>query len=283
MALSVSRTRAKRASRDPGAPFSTCRAAPGPRVFARTWSALARGTKNPNSKQPFPFPRAIFAPRFVPASPHPSEGDGAPSGATSVLFAPRSRGAAPRGAPSGDFALRAALFVRQSLVTASPSANSSHGLLMARGGVPKRPECMLARHTRGRRSRSHIRSHPDAPLVDRDAANIRPPWRVWIKKVEIIPKCARSLSYFGSARFGYQHSPGERGRMSARRPGVQDRNLCANNPGPRLSTPAQVRGLGRGTAAAKSENDLGLAAQLARSSWLSRATRSCGSLPLLMR
>ncbi len=90
------------------------------------------------------------------ASPHLSEGDGAPSGATSVLFAPRSRGAAPRGAPSGDFAPRAALFVRQSLVTASPSASSSRGLLVVRGGVPERPECAAANRARGRRSRPHI-------------------------------------------------------------------------------------------------------------------------------
>ena len=59
-------------------------------------------------------------------------------------------------------------------VGTSPSASSSRGSLAARAGSRSVPSARL-RTAPGRRSRSHTRSHPDAPLVDRDAANT-PAW-----------------------------------------------------------------------------------------------------------
>jgi hypothetical protein len=124
-------------------------------------------------------------------SPPVREGDGAPLGAPLfVRWRPRQRDAAPRGAPSGDFSARAALFGFR--LPGRPSASSSRAVVVPPGGAPCRSGCGAANPARGRRSRSRIGSRRDAPLVARDAHIIRACARAGIqtrRKISIWLKC----------------------------------------------------------------------------------------------
>jgi hypothetical protein len=77
----------------------------------------------------------------------------------------------------------------------SPASSSQGGPSAARAGPRGRPSACLRGTPAGTDPDPTSSTSRDAPLVDRDAANIRAPGSVRIKDFEIIPKCARCLSF----------------------------------------------------------------------------------------